>query len=94
MNTPNSDTEKAFIELNERKGKTFSNVDALLDELDSSMYSIFRANSFKKDYKKLNVQEKEALKNVIRDLAEQTTIYWNLHLYKPVIILNYSGSIK
>lgn len=34
------------------------------------MYSIFRANSFKKDYKKLNTQEKEALKRVIRDLAD------------------------
>ena len=37
------------------------------------MYSIFRANSFKKDYKKLNAQEKEALKSVIRDLAEGKT---------------------
>ena len=32
---PNSHTQKALNELKERKGKTFSNVDALFDDLDS-----------------------------------------------------------
>lgn len=34
------------------------------------MYNIFRATTFKKDYKKLNEQEQKALKNVIKILAE------------------------
>ena len=32
---PNTDTQKALNELKERKGKTFSNVDALFDDLDN-----------------------------------------------------------
>jgi len=34
------------------------------------VYNIFRATSFKKDYKKLTTQEQKALKNVIVTLAE------------------------
>jgi mRNA interferase YafQ len=33
------------------------------------MYKIFRTNSFKKDYKKLNNREKELLKTIITKLA-------------------------
>ena len=33
------------------------------------MYSIFRATSFKRDYKKLTIIEQEALKDVIKILA-------------------------
>jgi len=32
---PNSQTEKALIELEERKGKTFENVNALFEDLDN-----------------------------------------------------------
>ena len=53
------------------------------------MYSIFRANSFKKDYKKLNTQEKETLKSVIRDLANGKTLDNNLKDHK--LIGNYLG---
>jgi len=38
------------------------------------MYSIFGATTFKKDYKKLNSQEKEALKTVITSLANGETL--------------------
>ena len=38
------------------------------------MYNIFRATTFKKDYKKLNTQEKEALKEVIQTLADGNTL--------------------
>ena len=34
------------------------------------MYNIFRATTFKKDYKKLTPQEQKALKTVITTLAE------------------------
>ena len=34
------------------------------------MYAIFRTSSFKKDYKKLNKQDKLLLKDVITSLAE------------------------
>lgn len=34
------------------------------------MYSIFRTTSFKKDYKKLSITEKENLKSVITQLAK------------------------
>jgi len=34
------------------------------------VYNIFRATTFKKDYKKLTTQEKQALKNIISTLAE------------------------
>lgn len=34
------------------------------------MYAIFRTSSFKKDYKKLNTQDKFLLKDVITSLAE------------------------
>ena len=53
------------------------------------MYSTFRTNSFKKDYKKLNTQEKEALKSVIRDLANGKTLDNNLKDHK--LIGNYLG---
>ena len=33
------------------------------------MYQIFRTNSFKKDYKKLSLNDKELLKDVIKELA-------------------------
>ena len=33
------------------------------------MYSIFRTNSFKKDFKKISIKDKEVLKYVIRKLA-------------------------
>ena len=35
------------------------------------MYQIFRTNSFKKDYKKLSLNEKELLKCVIKELANK-----------------------
>jgi len=38
------------------------------------VYSIFRVSSFKKDYKKLTMQEKEALKTVISTLAKGDTL--------------------
>ena len=38
------------------------------------MYNIFSATTFKKDYKKLNLQEKEALKTVITSLANGETL--------------------
>ncbi len=38
------------------------------------MYNIFRVSSFKKDYKKLTTQEKEALKTVITTLANGNTL--------------------
>ena len=33
------------------------------------MYSIFRTTSFKKDYKKLSENDKDILKNVVKDLS-------------------------
>ena len=53
------------------------------------MYSIFRANAFKKDYKKLNAQEQEALKSVIRDLAEGKTLDSKFKDHK--LVGNYLG---
>ena len=53
------------------------------------MYSIFRANAFKKDYKKLNTQEQKALKSVIRDLAEGKTLDSKLKDHK--LVGNYLG---
>jgi len=53
------------------------------------MYQIFRANSFKKDYKKLNSKEKEALKSVIRELADGKTL--NAQYKDHKLIGNYLG---
>jgi len=38
------------------------------------LYSIFKVSSFKKDYKKLDPSDKEALKSVIRILANGETL--------------------
>jgi len=38
------------------------------------VYNIFRVSSFKKDYKRLSTQEKEALKSVIATLAKGNTL--------------------
>ena len=53
------------------------------------MYNIFRVSSFKKDYKKLNTQEKEALKNVITILANGNTLEEQYKDHK--LIGNYLG---
>ena len=53
------------------------------------MYQIFRANSFKKDYKKLNSNEKETLKKVIRELADGKTL--DTHYKDHKLIGNYLG---
>ena len=53
------------------------------------MYSIFRVSSFKKDYKKLNTQEKEALKTVITTLANGHTLEEQYKDHK--LIGNYLG---
>jgi mRNA interferase YafQ len=53
------------------------------------MYHVFRVNSFKKDYKKLNAKEKEALKSVIRELADGKTLDPQYQDHK--LIGNYLG---
>ena len=53
------------------------------------MYSIFRVSSFKKDYKKLTTQEKEALKMVITTLAKGDTLDEQYKDHK--LIGNYIG---
>ena len=53
------------------------------------MYSIFRVSSFKKDYKKLTTQEKEALKTVITTLANGNTLEEQYKDHK--LIGNYLG---
>ena len=53
------------------------------------MYSIFRVSSFKKDYKKLTTQEKEALKTVITTLAKGDTLDEQYKDHK--LIGNYIG---
>ena len=53
------------------------------------MYTIFSATSFKKDYKKLTLQEKEALKTVITTLANGDALDEQYKDYK--LIGNYLG---
>ena len=53
------------------------------------MYSIFKVSSFKKDYKKLNSTEKEALKSVIKTLANGDTLDEQYKDHK--LIGNYLG---
>ncbi len=53
------------------------------------MYNIFRVSSFKKDYKKLTTQEKEALKTVITTLANGNTLEEQYKDHK--LIGNYLG---
>ena len=53
------------------------------------MYNIFRVSSFKKDYKKLTTQEKEALKIVITTLASGNTLGEQYKDHK--LIGNYLG---
>jgi mRNA interferase YafQ len=53
------------------------------------MYSIFRTSSFKKDYKKLNNNEKNLLKEVIVKLANGEELEEKYHDHK--LIGNYLG---
>ena len=53
------------------------------------MYNIFRTSSFKKDYKKLTTQEKEALKTVITILANGNILEEQYKDHK--LIGNYLG---
>ena len=53
------------------------------------MYNIFRVSSFKKDYKKLTTQEKEALKMVISTLAKGNALDEQYKDHK--LIGNYLG---
>jgi len=53
------------------------------------VYNIFRVSSFKKDYKKLTTQEKEALKTVITTLANGQTLEEQYKDHK--LIGNYLG---
>jgi len=53
------------------------------------VYSIFRTISFKKDYKKLTTQEKEALKSVITTLSKGNTLEEQYKDHK--LIGNYLG---
>jgi len=53
------------------------------------MYEIFRTNSFKKDYKKLNFKEKDALKTVVTKLAKEEEL--DLKHKDHKLIGNYIG---
>ena len=53
------------------------------------MYNIFKVSSFKKDYKKLNHTEREALKSVIKILANGDTLEEQYKDHK--LIGNYLG---
>ncbi|MEA3553758.1 MAG: type II toxin-antitoxin system YafQ family toxin [Campylobacterota bacterium] len=53
------------------------------------MFQVFRTNSFKKDYKKLTSNEKELLKDVIKELAINNELDKKYKDHK--LIGNYNG---